>query len=464
MKNLKLFTILFVISLTCDSDVSAKEVTMNFRNIGTYATGLSYGHLNAVINFEKVKSAQKSLLHFLKNAHEKEHMPEKRRFYLLAINSMQVGTTSLERLEKAFFTPTRQKRQILAVAAGFGSILSLGLSIYNTIQLSRLQNQVDGISEGFEKVLRIFREENAAITMLSSNINHVKSAILDLVKEENGMKIELEYMSNQILLMTILEKHNAELSSWGRGVEALLFGNLDPTLMDSTSLQQVLSQLDVSVKQYGLKRLHSDFSSVFKADISYIATSDLKIRIFVHIPLVHQDPISLLEYIPVPFIHDELMLTIESPKDILAIDKLGIVKACNNGTHLMTGKRGLKEIIVEPHCHITTGQHYFWPQLRFDIVGDFIAKTTEVDISEIWGQSSNETVSEAYKELDKISPLPKRDLNELKNWITLNKQSSMHSAMSFGISIPALVLGLLVFTGIAVVFCAYKKANRSQPF
>jgi len=552
MKNLKLFTILFVISLTCDSDVSAKEVTMNFRNIGTYATGLSYGHLNAVINFEKVKSAQKSLLHFLKNAHEKEHMPEKRRFYLLAINSMQVGTTSLERLEKAFFTPTRQKRQILAVAAGFGSILSLGLSIYNTIQLSRLQNQVDGISEGFEKVLRIFREENAAITMLSSNINHVKSAILDLVKEENGMKIELEYMSNQILLMTILEKHNAELSSWGRGVEALLFGNLDPTLMDSTSLQQVLSQLDVSVKQYGLKRLHSDFSSVFKADISYIATSDLKIRIFVHIPLVHQDPISLLEYIPVPFIHDELMLTIESPKDILAIDKLGevgleltktdllqcrientrsgntyvcpntnlmrsniretclgslfmgseqtlrrkcshfvkriedeeefaiqtgtnkfllyakenqtIVKACNNGTHLMTGKRGLKEIIVEPHCHITTGQHYFWPQLRFDIVGDFIAKTTEVDISEIWGQSSNETVSEAYKELDKISPLPKRELNELKNWITLNKQSSMHSAMSFGISIPALVLGLLVFTGIAVVFCAYKKANRSQPF
>jgi len=117
------------------------------------------------------------------------------------------------------------------ISAGFGSILSLGLSIYNTIQLSRLQNQVNGISEGFEKVLRIFREENAAITMLSSNINHVKSTILDLVKEENGMKIELVFMSNQILLMTILEKHNAELSSWGRSVEALLYRNLDPTLM-----------------------------------------------------------------------------------------------------------------------------------------------------------------------------------------------------------------------------------------
>jgi len=117
------------------------------------------------------------------------------------------------------------------ISAGFGSILSLGLSIYNTIQLSRLQNQVNGISEGFKKVLRIFREENAAITMLSSNINHVKSTILDLVKEENGMKIELVFMSNQILLVTILEKHNAELSSWRRGVEVLLYRNLDPTLM-----------------------------------------------------------------------------------------------------------------------------------------------------------------------------------------------------------------------------------------
>ncbi len=56
-------------------------------------------------------------------------------------------------------------------------------------------------------------------------------------------------------------------------------------------------------------------------------------------------------------------------------------------------------IYTSSFVHITTGQHYFWPQLRFDIVGDFIAKTTEVDISEIWGQSSNETVSEAYKEL-----------------------------------------------------------------
>ena len=149
---------------------------------------------------------------------------------------------------------------------------------------------------------------------------------------------------------------------------------------------------------------------------------------------------------------------------IFAKENQTIVKACNNGTHLLTGKQGLKEIVVEPHCHVTTGQHYFWPQLKFDIAGDFIAKTTEVDISEIWGQSSMETVSEAYNELNKISPMPKRDLNDLKNWITLNKQSSMHSAMSFGISVPALVLGLVVFTVIAVVFCAYKKANRSHPF
>ena len=550
--KIKLLACLFVISLTLESDVSAKEVSFNFRNIGTFATGLSYGHLTAVINFANVKAAHKNLIIFLKNAHEKEHKPEKRRFYLLAISSMQTGTRSLERLEKAFFTPTRQKRQILAIASGFGSILSLGLSIYNTIQLTKLQNQVDGMTEGFEKVLHVFREENAAINVLHSNIEHVKNAILDLVREENKQKIELEFIGNQILLMTLLEKHNAELSSWGRGVEALLFGNLDPTLLDSTSLQQALSQLDVSVKEYGLKRLHSDFSSIYKSDISYVATSDFKITIFVHVPLVHRDPINLLEYVPVPFIHDELMLTIESPKEILATDKSGevgleltktdllhcrventrsgntyvcpntnlmrsniqetclgslymgsvqtlrkkcshfvkrieddeefaiqtgtnkflifakdnqtIVKGCSNGTHLLTGKRGLKEIIVEPHCHVTTGQHYFWPQLKFDISGDFIAKTTEIDINEIWGQSPRETVSEAYTELNKISPMPKRDLNDLKNWIAFNKQSSMHSAMSFGVSVPALVLGLIVFTVIAFVFCAYKKANRSQPF
>jgi hypothetical protein len=121
----------------------------------------------------------------------------------------------------------------------------------------------------------------------------------------------------------MVNEHNTKLLEVARGLESLLHGRLDPSLVNTLSLEEIMKSLNEKAAEQGLKLLHREISMVFKSPITYVALENGLIDIIVHIPLVKQDPIELYEYIPIPIKIGNLIMTVESQKEVLAMDKNG---------------------------------------------------------------------------------------------------------------------------------------------
>jgi hypothetical protein len=116
---------------------------------------------------------------------------------------------------------------------------------------------------------------------------------------------------------------NAQLSAWGRGLEALTEGKLHPSLIDQRKLQQAVHTLEGKANAVGRRLLHEGQNAIFKLPVSYLASRDGKISIIVHIPLVDQEPMEMFEYLPMPVEVKDFYLEISAPKLILGIDSRG---------------------------------------------------------------------------------------------------------------------------------------------
>jgi hypothetical protein len=69
-----------------------------------------------------------------------------------------------------------------------------------------------------------------------------------------------------------------------------------------------------------MRPLHQELSSLYKCPVSYISTTDHIIKMFVHIPLTEHEPLSLFEHLPIPQMVDNILLTVEGTRNILATD------------------------------------------------------------------------------------------------------------------------------------------------
>lgn len=307
--------------------VNAKDlkVSTSFRKIGRLATGLSYGHLHATLNIETLKTSHQNLEKFLNEQLRDVKSPNDKILINTIQGNLAPSKTTLMRLEHAFFIdrPHRPKRQALMGLALGGGLLSFGMSIYNTIQISALHNKIKNMEIGFEHVVHAFEEENHSISILANSINDIKRTCQILLSLQETDQKEITFLSQTLLLNTMIQTHNAEVSSWARGLEALLDGHLQPTLVNPAKLQHAVQIMSVKAEKRGLRLLHTEKSSVYKSPISFLADDQHQLHVFVHLPLIDSDPIDLFEYLPIPFEIDELLVSIESDRQILATDSTG---------------------------------------------------------------------------------------------------------------------------------------------
>ena len=265
------------------------------------------------------------MVNFLQHRQQATNSSEERRMLQIIKIHLRPSQITLERLEFAFFNKNhkRTKRQALfGISLGFG-ILSMGMSIYNMIQIKKLHNDINNINQGFQHVYDIIKEEDHAITQLSNSIEHIKTACKIILTVTNLEQERTTMNSNLLLLTTMINTHNSEISSWGSGLEALMFGHLYPTLVNPKRLQIAMQIITNQANSRGLTLLHEETSAIYKSDISYFSTTEKKIIILVHVPLVEKNQIDVYEHLPIPFPIDNLIHTVESNNQILATDKSG---------------------------------------------------------------------------------------------------------------------------------------------
>lgn len=320
--------LLFVATSKCDENNNV-EVHQHFKKIGYLATGLSYAHIHAKIDFRKLKIAYENVQHYVKE--RKTTTTSKEEIQLIeAINpQLQIASKTISDLQELFFGGNldREKRQLfLGLAMALG-IINTGMSIFNTVEVTKLHGEISNLQNnmntGFRHVVHILQEEDHAIHRINENIEVLKKTCRFVLERIENEANQINTLTNIIGLLTMVNNLNAEISSWGRGLEALSHGQLHPTLIDPTRLKKGLQDTFQKAKAFGLKPLHEESSFVYKNPISFISTKKYEIIIIVHIPLVEQDPLELYKYIPIPVRIENLFVTIEDKFDTVAVDSRG---------------------------------------------------------------------------------------------------------------------------------------------
>jgi hypothetical protein len=327
LKRAVLF-LLFIVTAKCD-ETNDVEIHQHFKKIGYLATGLSYAHIHAKIDFRKIKTAYDNVQHYVSQRKTTTTSNEEVRLIEAIDPQLQIASKTIDDLQELFFGGNldREKRQLfLGLAMAFG-IINTGMSIFNTIEVTKLHGEISNLhsnmNTGFRHVVHILQEEDHAIHRINENIEVLKKTcrfVLERIENENN---QINTLTNIIGLLTMVNNLNAEISSWGRGLEALSHGQLHPTLIDPTRLKKGLQDTFQKAKTFGFKPLHEESSFVYKNPISFISTKRYEIIIIVHIPLVEQDPLELYKYIPIPVRIENLFVTIEDKFDTLAVDSRG---------------------------------------------------------------------------------------------------------------------------------------------
>jgi len=321
--------IMFVASATADDHI---ELEQNFRHIGTIATGLSYAHIHGTIDFAKLKIAYQSVIHFAAERKKVTQSNSEKAFIDALQPQLDVATGTLEDIENLFFPKGTsqhdiEKRQIfLGITIALG-LASSGMSIYNTAEITKLHGALTNVrtdmTDGFRHVAHILKEEDHAVHRLTTNVQVLKKTcryILEKIENEVDERISMVHM---LQLTALINNLNAELFAWGRGLDALSQGRLHPTLINPEKLRIGFQQAVEKAKKFGLRPIHTEMSDIYKNPISYLATKELQIIVIVHIPLIGQEPLNLFEHLAIPTKMDDIFITVEGRKNILASDLQG---------------------------------------------------------------------------------------------------------------------------------------------
>lgn len=327
-----IIALVILIAAICANDIGANQhikVQQNFRKLGHLATGLSYGHIHATIKFNKLKHAVHSVLHVLKLRHDQSTSEVEKQFINTLQPQLQIAQDSLDDLHDLFFgdNDARSKRQLFLGLAFALGIFNTGMSIYNTAEIAQLHSQITGLKtdmlEGFRHVTHVLEEDQHVLHQIVNNVNVIKESCRYALDQINNQQDQIRTIQNMIEIGAFVSNLNAELAAWARGLESLSHGTLHPTLVNKSAMKKAFESLQEKGMHIGLKTLHKSWMSVYKNKISYFSTKNEDIIVMVHIPLVEQDPLELLEYLPIPIKLENMFLMIEGSKNIFATDLQG---------------------------------------------------------------------------------------------------------------------------------------------
>jgi len=302
----------------------------NFRKIGKLAVGLTYAHMHATINLEPLEQSCAELMaHIVKKMMAVDTSVEERKQMESVIPQLQVATKIIQDINLLFFSenPEREKRQILAGLGLLSGLFSTGLSIYNRIELGKLDHEITSVREetveGFRHVAHVLQEEDMVMHQVMKNVDVLKTSVQTLIIKLSHEYVQMQTLSNVLSVLTSTVNMGAQIAEAGRALESLFQCKLHPSLINAKSLENSIQRITEKAARRGLRLLHEDREQIFKSPISFIAKKDRKIVVIVHIPLTSEEPLNLYEHLAIPTRIEDIFVTIHSEKNLLATDAAG---------------------------------------------------------------------------------------------------------------------------------------------
>ena len=189
--------------------------------------------------------------------------------------------------------PTREKRQL------FGAVLggvALGLSIYNQVEITQLQEDVFTLQKNQDKIFAVLEDHQAAI-------ERNRETLIKLVNFIHDQGEWMRATANRMSLDEFFALFNAfvtEQTDWLDQLERVLFDKKpSPRFFHQRIINEAIHKLGEAAEKKDLELAYTHFNEILDSPLSFIVKDSL-IYIMVHIPLVDKKSYSLYSLIDAP--------------------------------------------------------------------------------------------------------------------------------------------------------------------
>ncbi len=308
-----IFLFIFVALFSNSYGFKDKPIESTFFRIGSVTNGADFIHFHHVIDYETFRSEQQKFTENIQNHIKNLKKSGYEEKFNLIEKLLGRSNQEMDEIHTWFTAPKshRKPRQAMAVLAG---IFSVGLSIYDAIEIEALKSQVYNIQNrqtvlerNQEKLIHSIRNVDHALGKINQNIRVLKRVALELIQREATH----EELNN---LIHALQNRLNDIRFFKDVVLELLHGRLDPRLVTLPELQHELMVAGDYAKTKGYKLFETDLSDFYRSPISYIANSS-HVDIFIHIPMIKEGHFQLYRYLPVPVNVSGVPLIVQDPFD-----------------------------------------------------------------------------------------------------------------------------------------------------
>jgi len=210
---------------------------------------------------------------------------------------------------------TRYKRQL----ALLGSVFGLGVSIYNSFQISQLRQNVAELFQNQETIkanqdllLVTLRAENTAIKTLESNLAKIHSAFAELVTDFQLVTMTMDWADKFQQVWGAAVHHHTVVAGLRDSLESLLHGFFDATILDPLELAIEWEKAKAAAELQGYTFIVNQLSEIFNSKVSY-KVEEQTIHVFVHVPIQKVIPMKLYRYLPIPIYLDKQLVRLVDP-------------------------------------------------------------------------------------------------------------------------------------------------------
>ena len=296
-----LITIFLALATTIKSNVILEPQ-------GSLVAATGYAHMGMPLHFATYNHIKSAIRSAIRNADKRVNAHEYEKEVLRHI--VDDVDRSLSNVEHLMRQATMKRSFILSLA-------SLGLSIFNTVEIVAINKAIANEARNTEMIAHRLDDMVAhvngnivAVRQLNRTLYAATNAVVKLQQEVG----DGEYMAN---LQVLVELYAREVENLERGVDQLLESRLLWPLRPRQHRQKSLEGVNKRITAKGYFPIVTSLRHMRDVDTSYILMEG-GFQIILHIPYSRMAPLELFHVRPLPFMVKDKVLILQPEEQVVA--------------------------------------------------------------------------------------------------------------------------------------------------
>ena len=200
--------------------------------------------------------------------------------------------------EEVLKSDNRTKRSVFSLLGAFGSIVNLGIGIYDSAQIHKVIKSVRQTREELRDLVHVTGRMDRAILLNSENTNKLKGIVSGMIDSQKRTVKEIEAMDYLASVEDELLSMASSMGDWATSVIRLLRGELDPALVDMPLMLAEYDEMVVKAAQLGRSPVRTVRQAVFGSETSWAIQQEV-LYVMIHVDFARRE-FDLHRLVPFP--------------------------------------------------------------------------------------------------------------------------------------------------------------------